>query len=145
MKKIMLVFLLVACYGICLAQIPVEEIDTRSVAENAVQNFVKPPPIGSVGSTTDGIVNLLSNKLLLPAVQKPKLSGVINGFLGNKKNITSLADTNPAGYLDKFIPLQKGLFGSMKGIMGTSTFNKFLALKPSGNNAAGNVLSHLFY
>jgi len=145
MKQFILVFSLAIGYSISQAQITVPKIDTKSATTAAVKNFVKPPALNNVGSTTDGIVNLLSSKLLLPTVQKPKLSEAINGFLGNKKSFAGLADTNPAAYLEKFNPLQKGLFGRMKGIMGSSTFSKFLALKPSGSNIAGNALSHLFF
>jgi hypothetical protein len=144
MKKIILAFSFLACYSICQAQVPVPSVDTKT-ATSAVKNFVKPPAIGDIGGTTSGIVTMLTNKLMLPAAQQPKLTDAISGFLASKKNITSLADTDPTAYLSKFNPLQKGLFGKMKGIMGSSVFNKFLALKPSGSNITGNVLSHLFF
>ena len=65
--------------------------------------------------------------------------------LKQKKDITGLADSNPTSYLSKFNPLQQGLFGKLKGIIGASTFTKFLGLKPSGSGIAGNALSHLFF
>jgi hypothetical protein len=81
----------------------------------------------------------------LPSAQKPKLTDMVSGFLTSKKGITGLADSNPTSYLSKFNPLQQGLFGKMKGLIGASAFTKFLGLKPSGNNIAGNALSNLFF
>jgi hypothetical protein len=52
---------------------------------------------------------------------------------------------NPTSYLAKFNPLQQGLFGKINGIMGASAFTKFLGMKPSGNNIAGNALSNLLF
>ena len=138
MKKITLVFLLIASFGICGAQVTVPK------TVPSTKDFIKPPAIDDVGKTTTGIVDDLTSKLSLPAAQKPKLTEAISGFLTKKKDITGLANTNPTGYLSKFNPLQKGLFDKLKGIMGASMFTKFLGLKPSGG-VAGNILSNLFF
>ena len=139
MKKIILAFALFACYGTAKAQSVAPPVTAKT------KEFMKPPAIGDVGTTTNSIVDILTSKLSLPAAQKPKLIDAISGFLTKKKDITGLADTNPTDYLSKFNPLQKGLFGKLKGIMGASAFTKFLGLKPSGSGAAGNLLSNLFF
>jgi hypothetical protein len=144
MKQIMTVLLLIASFSISQAQIKLPKIDTKS-ATSALTDFVKPPSIGDLGSTTSGVVDLLTSKLGLPASQKPELTSAISGFLKEKKGIAALANTNPTDYLSKFNPLQKGIFGKLKGIMGASAFTKMLGLKPSGSNIAGNALSHLFF
>ena len=140
MKKIILVFSFFASISISQAQVTIPKTIPTSTA-----NFIKPPAIGDVGKTTSSIVDMLGSKLSLPADQKPKLTDAISGFLTKKKDITGLASTNPTDYLSKFNPLQKGLFDKMKGIMGASAFTKFLGLKPSGSNVAGNLLSNLFF
>jgi len=109
------------------------------------KDFIKPPSIGDVTKTTSGIVDKLMGDLKLPTAQKPKLTDAIAPFLTSKKDILGLANTDPKSYLAKFNPLQSGLFGKLKGIMGASAFTKFLGLKPSGGNAAGNLLSNLFF
>ena len=139
MKKFILAFALFACYSISQAQ----TIDPKTISKT--KEFIKPPAIGDVGTTTNSIVDDLTSKLSLPAAQKPKLIDAISGFLTKKKDITGLANTNPSSYLSKFNPLQKGLFDKLKGIMGASAFTKFLGLKPSGSGAAGNILSNLFF
>jgi hypothetical protein len=143
MKKtlLLLAFITTTCAAVT-AQITVPK---TSGATGAIQNFIKPPSIGDVGGTTSGIVDMLSSKLTLPAAQKPKLTEAITGFLTNKKGILGLAESNPAGYLSKFNPLQSGLFSKLKGIMGAAKFASFLKLKPTGNNIAGNALSNLFF
>jgi len=145
MKKIIVVLLFTAFYSIGPAQITVPKIGTNGGTATTMKDFVKPPAIGDVVGTTSGIVDLLSSKLSLPAALKPKLTESVSDFLTEKKGIASLADTSPKDYLAKFNPLQKGLFGKMKGIMGTTAFTKFLGLKPSGSNISGNVISHLFF
>jgi len=139
MKRIILAFILFAYYGTSQAQVTVPKTTVST------QDFIKPPAIGDVDKTTSSVVDDLTSKLSLPAAQKPKLIDAIGGFLKQKKDIIGLADTNPTDYLSKFNPLQKGLFGKLKGIMGSSIFTKFLGLKPSGSGAAGNILSNLFF
>lgn len=118
---------------------------TGNKGGNVLSNFIKPPAIGNVDQTTTGIVGSLMKDLALPAANKSPLTSAISGFLKQKQGIMGLADSNPAGYLAKFNPMQKGLFDKLKGIMGAAAFTKFLGLKPSGNNAAGNLLSNLFF
>ena len=139
MKKIVLAFLLIASFGICNAQVTVPK------TAPSTKDFIKPPAIGDIDKTTSSVVDDLTSKLSLPDAQKPKLTDIISGFLKQKKDITGLADSNPTSYLSKFNPLQQGLFGKLKGIIGASTFTKFLGLKPSGSGIAGNALSHLFF
>ena len=139
MKKIVLAFLLIASFEICNAQVTVPK------TTSSTKDFIKPPAIDDVDKTTSSVVDELTSKLSLPAVQKPNLINVISGFLKQKKDITGLADSNPTNYLSKFNPLQQGLFGKLKGIIGASAFTKFLGLKPSDSGIAGNVLSHLFF
>jgi hypothetical protein len=139
MKKIILAFALFACCGFSQAQ----TIDPKTISKT--KEFIKPPAIGDVGTTTNSIVDDLTSKLSLAAAQKPKLTDAISGFLTKKKDILGLADTSPKSYLSKFNPLQKGLFDKIKGIVGASAFTKFLGLKPSGAGAAGNLLSNLFF
>jgi hypothetical protein len=122
------------------AQISLPKTDATSL----VKDFVKPPAIGDIGKTTSGIMGLLGG-LKLSDAQKPKISDAISGFLGQKQGILGLADKNPADYLKKFNPLQQGLFGKLKGIMGAETFSKFLNLKPSGKNIGTSLLSNLFF
>ena len=111
----------------------------------ATKDFIKPPAIGDITKTASGIAGELMSKLALPGTQKTGLTNAISGFLTKKKDIVGLADTNPTSYLSKFNPLQKGLFDKIKGIIGASAFTKFLGLKPSGEGAAGNILSNLFF
>ena len=138
MKKIILAFFLIASFGICEAQVTVPKTTPST------KDFIKPPAIGDVDKTTSGVVDELTSKLSLPAVQKPNLTDVISGFLKQKKDITGLADSNPTNYLSKFNPLQQGLFGKLKGIIGASAFTKFLGLKPSGSGIAGNAAARRF-
>jgi hypothetical protein len=145
MKKIIAVLLFTVFYSIGQAQITLPKIDTNSGTTTSMKDFVKPPAIGDIVSTTSSIVDLIGSKLSLPAALKPKLTDSVSSFLTNKKGIASLADSTPKDYLAKFNPLQKGLFENLKGIMGTTAFTKFLGLKPSGSNISGNVLSHLFF
>ena len=140
MKKTFLFLALMAIgYGI-QAQISLPKADASSL----VKDFVKPPSICDIGKTTDGIMGMLGG-IGLTDSQKPKVSEAINGFLGQKTGILSLADKNPADYLKKFNPMQQGLFGKLKGIMGANTFSKFLKLKPSGKNIGTSLLSNLFF
>lgn len=132
--------------GLCIltanlqAQITLPKTDATAL----VKDFVKPPAIGDIGKTTSGILGMLGG-LGLTDAQKPKLTDAISGFLGQKKGFLDLAGKNPAEYLKKFNPLQKGLFDKMKGIMGATMFSKFLGMKPTGNNIGTNLLSNLFF
>jgi hypothetical protein len=139
--KSLLMFVLIIMLGLHgNAQITLPKTDPTSL----VNDFVKPPAIGDIGKTTSGIMGMLGG-LGLTDAQKPKLTDAISGFLGQKKGILGLAGKNPADYLAKFNPLQKGLFDKMKGIMGATAFSKFLGMKPSGNNIGTNLLSNLFF
>ncbi len=145
MKKAFLAFSALVTIHFTYAQVTVPKTPVNTAAATAIKDFIKPPAIGDIGGTTSGIVDMLTSKLALPGSQKPKLTEAISSFLTSKKGITGLADTNPAGYLSKFNPLQKGLFSKLKTTMGAAAFTKFLGLKPSGSNIAGNALSNLFF
>ena len=56
MKKITLVFLLIASFGVCGAQVTVPKTTPST------KDFIKPPAIGDVGKTTTGIVDDLISK-----------------------------------------------------------------------------------
>jgi hypothetical protein len=139
--KRLLMLVVVFTIGVNLnAQITIPKTDPTAL----MNDFVKPPAIGDIGKTTSGIMGLLGG-LGLSDAQKPKLSDAIGSFLGQKKGILDLAGKNPADYLKKFNPMQKGLFDKMKGIMGATMFSKFLGMKPSGKNIGTNLLSNLFF
>jgi hypothetical protein len=144
MKKIFSIILLAVVCSVSQAQISIPKIDAKSVT-SALNSFIKPPAIGDAGAIAGSVADLLTSKLSLPAIVKPKLVEAIGGFLKDKKSILSLADTNPVDYLAKFSPLQKGLFTKLKGIVGAEAFTKMLGLKPAGNNVAGNILNNIFF
>lgn len=143
MKKQVLCIAFFALSATLNAQISIPKT-TSTDPTSVVKNFIKPPSIGDIGKTTNGIMGMLGG-LGLSSSQKPKVTDAISGFLGQKKGILSLADKNPTDYLSKFGPLQKGLFDKLKGIMGATMFSKFLGMKPSGNNIGSNLLSNLFF
>ncbi len=141
MKNILVAFLFSTVCTICHAQVPVPK--TPSVS--SLTDFVKPPSIGDIGKTSSGITDKLTKELSLPSSQKPLLTDAVSGFLKKKEGILGLASSNPTSYLSKFSPMQNDLFGKMKGIMGASSFTKFLGLKPSGSDVKSNILSNLFF
>lgn len=141
MKKVIAILLLFAAFNVCHAQIPIPKTDASSLAKN----FIKPPAIGDIAKTSGGIADLLGSKLSLPDTKKPSITDAVSGFLKKKQGIMGLADSNPTDYLSKFNPMQNDLFGKLKGIMGATAFTKFLGLKPSGSDVAGNLLSNLFF
>lgn len=132
-------------FSIALTTVRAQITLPKTNAGSVLKDFVKPPAIGDVGSTSKGITEMLGSKLSLPEAQKPKVLEAVTGFLNQKKGIMDLANTNPTDYLSKFNPLQKGLFGKLKGIMGAAAFTKFMGLKPSGANAAKSALGNLFF
>ncbi len=140
MKISMLLIVMLVLGGSMYAQVTIPKTDPSAL----VKDFVKPPAIGDIGKTTSGIMGLLSG-LGMTDTQKPKISDLVSGFLGQKQDILGLADKNPAEYLKKFNPLQKGLFDKMKGVMGASMFTKFLGMKPTGKNIGTSLLSNLFF
>lgn len=112
--------------------------------EDLLKNFTAPPAIGDIGKTAGGIADLLGSKLSLSGDQKKSTLDAVTGFLKDKQGIMGLAKSNPADYLKKFNPLQSGLFGKLKGIMGAAKYASFLGLKPT-KDIAGNLLSNLFF
>lgn len=139
--KISMLMLAMLAFGFAAqAQVSIPKTDVSSLTKD----FIKPPAIGDISKTTSGIMGMLGG-LKLSDAQKPKISEAISGFLGQKQGILGLADKNPADYLKKFNPLQQGLFGKLKGIMGAETFSKFLGLKPTGKSIGTSLLSNLFF
>lgn len=112
--------------------------------EDLLKNFIAPPKFDDAGKTASGIADLLAGKLKLTGDEKKGTLDAVTDFLGKKKGFLNLADSDPAGYLKKFNPLQKGLFGKLQGILGAAKFANFLKLKPGGNGV-GNLLSNLFF
>jgi hypothetical protein len=141
MKNIVIAFLFCTVCAVCQAQVPVPK--TPSVS--SLENFVKPPAIGDITKTSSGIVSKLMSSLSLPGSQKSGLTDLVSGFLKKKEGILGLATSNPTSYLSKFAPMQKTLFSKLEGIVGQTAFSKFLGMKPSGSDAAGNILSNLFF
>ncbi len=112
--------------------------------QDVLKNFTAPPAIGDIGKTAGGIADLLGSKLSLGADQKKSTLDLVSGFLTDKSGIMSLVKSNPSEYLKKFNPLQSGLFGKLKTIMGAAKYADFLKLKPT-SNISTNLLSHLFF
>lgn len=139
MKKILFGMFAVLCFHSGIAQVKLP-----ASVPTATSSFIKPPAIGDLGKTTSGIVSELTSKLGLGDSQKPALTDAVGSFLKDKGGIMDLAGKNPTDYLAKFNPLQKGLFGKLKNILGAAKFANFLKLKPSGSGA-GNILSNLFF
>lgn len=111
-------------------------------ASAVLKNFTTPPAIGDIGKTTSGITDALMSQLKLPGTQKSGITDAVGSFLKSKSGIMDLASKSPKEYLAKFNPLQSGLFGKLKGIMGAAKFAQFLKLKPAGT---ANILSNLFF
>ena len=118
--------------------------NATQAASTAMGSFIAPPKLGDITGTTNSVIDKLTSQLSLPASQKGALTDAVGGFLKQKQGIMGLAGSDPSAYLSKFAPMQQGLFGKMKGIMGAGDFSKFLNLKPSGSGA-GNVFSNLFF
>ena len=113
-------------------------------AGDVLKNFIAPPKFEDAGKTASGIADLLGTKLNLSGDEKKSTLDAVTGFLGSKKGFLGLAESDPAGYLKKFNPLQSGLFAKLKTILGAAKFASFMKLKPGGNGA-GNLLSNLFF
>ncbi len=97
-----------------------------------------------VKSLTSGIMKKLTPSLNLTSAQKPGVTDAVSSFLGDKANILSLKQSDPASYSTK----QSGLFNTLKSKLGTilaaNQMKKFLGLKPK-TDSSSNILSNLFY
>jgi hypothetical protein len=145
MKKVLLLIITSLLLNQINAQISLPKTaDVTKAATSALGSFIAPPKLGDITGTTNSVVDKLTSQLGLPASQKGALTEAVGGFLKQKQGIMGLAGSDPSAYLSKFAPMQQGLFGKMKGIMGAANFSKFMNLKPGGNGA-GNVLSNLFF
>jgi hypothetical protein len=141
MKKLIMIFACITALHMGVQA----QIKLPTGTEDVLKNFVAPPTFTDAGKTAGDITSLLTSKLGLDGTQKKGTLDAITGFLGQKKGILGLATSNPADYLKKFNPLQSGLFGKLKTIMGATKFANFMNLKPSGKNITGNLLSNLFF
>lgn len=97
-----------------------------------------------VNKLTSGIMGKLTPGLALTALQQPKVTEAVSGFLGKKGNILGLLKSDPAKYASQFGTLFNGLKGNLGGILGKDQMSKFMDMKPATNNPT-NVLSNLFY
>jgi hypothetical protein len=147
MKKCFLLFLGLGFYYMVQAQLSLPKVAGVPLksASSSLGNFIAPPAIGDIAGTSGKVVQQLTSQLGLPAAQAGPLNNVVSGFLKQKQGIMGLAGSQPAAYLSKLAPMQKGLFSQLKGIMGAAAFSKFLGMKPKGSAVAGNVLSNLFF
>ena len=127
------------------AQISLPKTSGQKDAGISLDKFIAPPALGDIAKTTTGISESLITQLALPSAKKPELESAVSSFLTDKNKIMGLSKSNPTDYLTKFNPLQKGLFGKLKTIMGVAAFSKFMGLKPSAKNMAANPLSNLFF
>jgi len=147
MKKCFLLLIGVVTFSLVQAQLNLPKVAGVPLksASSSLANFITPPAIGDIAGTSGKVVQQLTSQLGLPATKTGPLNNVVSGFLQQKQGIMGLAGSQPAAYLSKLAPLQKGLFGQMKGIMGAAAFSKFLGMKPKGSAVAGNVLSNVFF
>lgn len=141
MKKIIFLILCTITVSVANAQVTLPAGVPKD-ASAVLKNFTAPPAIGDITKTTGGITDALMSQLKLPGTQKSGITDAIGLFLKSKSGFMDLATKSPKDYLAKFNPLQSGLFGKLKGIMGAAKFAQFLKLKPAG---AGNILSNLFF
>ncbi|MFN9802380.1 MAG: hypothetical protein ACK54Y_01020 [Bacteroidota bacterium] len=146
MKKYSLVLLCLGFSALLRAQISLPKTaNLTKAATSTLGNFIAPPAIGDITGTSSKVVNQLTSQLGLPSAQTGPLNNIVSGFLKQKQGIMGLAGSQPAAYLQKLAPMQKGLFSQLKGVMGAAAFSKFLGMKPKGSAIAGNALSNLFF
>jgi parvulin-like peptidyl-prolyl isomerase len=129
MKKLLIVFCLVASAAITYAQ---AELKKPAVAAST-----------DVAAMGKGIVDMLSSKLNLSALQIPKVTDAVSTFLTAKSGLSTLMKTNPADYKTKLASAQGDLTKGLKGTLNADQYTKFLSLKPTTADAT-NVLSQLF-
>jgi len=147
MKKCFLLFLGLGFYCMVQAQLSLPKVAGVPLksSSSSLGNFISPPAIGDITGTSSKVVNQLTSQLGLPSAQTGPLNNIVSGFLKQKQGIMGLAGSQPAAYLQKLAPMQKGLFSQLKGVMGAAAFSKFLGMKPKGSAIAGNALSNLFF
>jgi hypothetical protein len=146
MKKCILLLVGITLTTFSQAQLGIlKATDIKKTATSTLSNFITPPAIGDITGTSSKVVKQLTSQLGLPAAQAGPLNNIVSGFLKEKQGIMGLAGSQPAAYLQKLAPMQKGLFSQLKGVMGAAAFSKFLGMKPKGAGIAGNALSNLFF
>ncbi len=127
MKKLFMAFCLLAFTNMAFAQVDLKKAATADVMQMG-----------------KGIVDLLTSKLSLTALQSPKVASVVTTFLTAKSTIAPLLQSKPADYKTKLASAQTDLMSGMKGALNADQYTKFLGLKPVQADAA-NVLSQLFH
>nr|WP_295874935.1 hypothetical protein [uncultured Chitinophaga sp.] len=138
MKKVFLPMLCVWFFSAASVQAQ-SILDQAKKTAGTVQN-----PLANYGGVASSILSKLTPALGLTAVQQPKVTDLVTGFLKQKAGIMPLQQSNPAAYASKLSGLQGGLFSKLKLLLTAAQYTKFLGLKPKTNDVA-NVLSQLFY
>jgi hypothetical protein len=133
MKKLLIVACLISFAGITYAQ-----VDLKKAAA------VPTAAATDVSQVGKGIVEMLTSKLSLTALQSPKVAGVVSTFLTAKSTLAPLMKSKPAEYKTKLTTAQTDLTTGMKGALNPEQYTKFLGLKPAKADAA-NALSQLFF
>ncbi len=130
MKKLLIAFCFVAFTGMAFAQ-----VDLKKPAATASAD---------VAQMGKGIVDMLTSKLSLTALQSPKVSSVVSTFLTAKSSIAPLLQSKPAEHKTKLAGAQTDLMSGMKGALNADQYAKLLSLKPTKADAT-NALSQLFF
>jgi hypothetical protein len=130
MKKLLIAFCFVAFTVITYAQVDLKKPAAAAGAD--------------VAQMGKGIVDMLTSKLSLTALQSPKVSSVVSTFLTAKSSIAPLLQSKPAEYKTKLTGAQTDLMSGMKGALNADQYTKLLSLKPAKADAT-NALSQLFF
>lgn len=130
MKKLLIAVCFIGFTGMTFAQ-----VDLKKAAA---------APAADVTQMGKGIVDMLTSKLNLTALQSPKVSSAVSTFLTAKSSIAPLLQSKPAEYKTKLAGAQTDLMSGMKGALNADQYTKLLSLKPAKADAA-NALSQLFF
>lgn len=101
-------------------------------------------PTMNVEGTASSIVSKLDKSLFLTDAQKPRLLGIVTGFLKQKIAIQPLQQSNGKAYTTKMNSMQNGLQAKLKPLLTLTQYTEYLGLKPKSFDET-NVLSHLYY
>jgi hypothetical protein len=129
MKKLLIALCLMACTAVTYAQ---TDLKAPAAAASA-----------DVTQMGKSIVDMLSSKLNLSALQLPKVTNAVSTFLTAKSALGPLMKSNPADYKTKLTSAQGDLTKGLKSTLSADQYTKFLSLKPTAADAT-NVLSQLF-
>ncbi|MBS1627344.1 MAG: hypothetical protein JSR09_10350 [Bacteroidetes bacterium] len=135
MKKTLVLFTVIVC---CSASVNAQlnGIIDKAKTASTVAGL-------DVNKVSNSIMNTLTSKLNLTAVQTPKVANAVNTFIQAKSKIIPLLKTNKAEYTQKQTSLFNTLKTNLTAALAKEQMNKFLGLKPSVSTP--NVLSNLFY